>query len=130
MNRGLRLRHQGAPLYEDSADLPELNGAQTGEVDRIEDFSSLVTLFDSRPDFFLRVRDKELELQGVEVEGLKVGDVVAVKRGQRPEDEDVAVGRVGDRIALRPAWRVRDAEFDLIGVVIGGFGQVRCRIPK
>ena len=55
----------------------------------------------------------------MDLAGFQPGDVVAVARDREPQDGDVVVGKVGDRIVLRRAPRLRDEDFERIGVFVG-----------
>ena len=122
VERGIRLLREGAPLYKDPAallalDAPRARGRAIGpkeEPPRLQDFDSFASLFESPPDFFLR-----LPAEGMELAGYVPGDVVAVARGREPREGDVVVGKVGERIALRRGAGLRDEGFERIGVVVG-----------
>ena len=128
IERGIRLLREGAPLYEDPADLLDVDapparhrvGAQKKEPRRVHDFDSFAALFEYSPDFFLR-----LPGDGTDLAGYQAGDVVAVVRGREPLDGDVVVGKVGQDITLRRATSLKDKEFEVIGVVVGAFVGTR-----
>ena len=124
VERGIRLLREGAPLYEDPAEL--LAEAAEGRIvdpeggKRLHDFDSFTDIFDSPPDLFLRV-----ESEAMAVGRYCPGDVVAVCRDLEPGSEEVVVGKVGQDIALRHASRLQDKDFDLIGVVVGAIIKAR-----
>lgn len=128
IERGIRLLREGAPLYEDVQELVELDapparrpalGAKP-EPKRVHEFESFADLFEERPDFFLRLPEK-----AVNVDEYQAGDVVAVARGRAPRKGDVVVGKVGQRIGLRRVSRREDTGFSLIGVVVGAIVPAR-----
>ena len=128
IERGIRLLREGAPLYEDPADLLDLDTPPARrraigtkeEPTRLHDFDSFATLFEYSPDFFLR-----LPGDGTDLAGYQAGDVLAVVRGREPLDGDVVVGKVGQDITLRRATSLKDKEFEVIGVVVGAIVGTR-----
>ena len=52
--------------------------------------------FESRPDYFLRVRGDSLDRAG-----LRTGDIVAVRRQPEANDGDLVVARIGQEITLK-----------------------------
>ena len=120
IERGLRLLREGAPLYEDPAELLE-DAAEGRTIDleggdqaRLDDFDSFSELFEASPDLFLRITSRTMAMGRY-----RPGDVVAVCCDMEPESEDVVVGRVGEDIALRRAPGLPEKDFALIGVVVG-----------
>ena len=145
IERGIRLLREGAPLYEDPADLLDVDapparhrvGAQKKEPRRVHDFDSFAGLFEDRPDLFLRITDDSME-----VAGYRPGAIVVVVRDLEPEDGDVVVARAegtvlvrryqsrdADTIELRPEssnpehetleFRRNSMDLEIVGVVVG-----------
>ena len=121
VERGIKLLREGAPVYENSADLladplPRRKLPKTNrEPTRIDKFDSLAALFESPPDLFLRI-----ESETACVGRYRRGDIVAVCRDLEPRSEDIVAGTVENEIVLMHASAVTEREFQLIGVVVGG----------
>ena len=126
VERGIRLLREGAPLYEDPAQLlAEAGGVRIvdlegGDEKRLHDFDSFADLFEAVPDFFLRIESEDMT-----VGRYRPGDTVAVCRDMEPRSDDVVAGRVGKEIDLRRASRIKDRDFELIGVVVGAVIRAR-----
>ena len=123
VERGVKLLREGAPLYEQPAellDIPPGRRMDGKEPKRVHDFDSVATLFQHPPDFFLRLQD-----DGMDLAGFRPGDVVAVVRGMEPKDGEVVVGKVGQSIALRRDSRWKDKDFEIVGVVVGAIVGTR-----
>ena len=108
VERGIRLLREGAPVYEPD-ELPEVAAgdpilAEEREPARLYDFDSFVRLFESRPDYFVRVRGDSLDRAG-----FRTGDIVAVRKEQEPNNGDLVVARIGQEITLKRFRRI-DAE--------------------
>ena len=105
VERGLKLLREGAPVFEPE-ELPEIAAAdpivaEEREPARFNDFDSFVEQFESRPDYFLRVRGDSLEHAG-----FRVGDTVAVRRQAEASDGDLVVARIGQEIVVRRLRRI------------------------
>lgn len=113
VDRGIQLLRQGAPIF-DAEDLPEVAASDpnvTGfypEPQRLHDYESFIELFESRPDYYVRVKDLSLELAGY-----YPGDVVAVRKGGELRFGDVVVARVGNKFAFKRFSDRTDSLFDL-----------------
>ena len=107
VERGLKLLREGAPVF-DPEELPEVAAsdpivAEEREPARLHDFDSFVERFESRPDYFVRVRDDSLDRAG-----FRSGDIVAVRRQPEANDGDLVVARIGQKIALKRLRRIND----------------------
>ena len=105
MERGLKLLREGAPVFEPE-ELPEVATAdpivaEEREPARLNDFDSFVEQFESRPDYFLRVRGDSLERAG-----FRAGDTLAVRRQPEASDGDLVVARIGQEIMVRRLRRI------------------------
>ena len=105
VDRGIRLLREGAPVL-DPENFPEVaagNPMVPGdypEPERLHDFDTLTERFESRPDYFLRVKGDSMDLVG-----FRSGDVVAVREGGAPRNGDVVVARIGEDITLKRYYR-------------------------
>ena len=105
VDRGIRLLREGLPLV-DLEDLPEVaagNPRPPGdypEPERLHDFDTVMERFESRPDYFLRVKGDSMDLVG-----FRSGDVVAVHEGGDPRNGDIVVARIGEEITLKRYYR-------------------------
>ena len=106
IDRGIQLLREGAPILE-LEDLPKIAAAHPNiipteylEPKRLHDFNTFSELFESRPDFFLRVRGESMHFAGFEP-----GDIVAMKRGGPPRNGDIVVAQVGDGVRLGRFFR-------------------------
>ena len=105
VDRGIRLLREGAPVL-DPENLPEVaagNPMVPGdypEPERLHDFDTFTERFESRPDYFLRVKGDSMDLLG-----FRSGDVVAVREGGVPRNGDVVVARIGEEITLKRYYR-------------------------
>ena len=105
VDRGIQLLREGAPIL-DPDDLPHVAAGDPAfagdypEPERLHDFDSLTERFDSRPDYFLRVKGDSMNRVG-----FKSGDIVAVRRDAEPRNGDVVVARIDDEITLKRFYR-------------------------
>ena len=94
-DRGIQLLREGAPVLE-LEDLSEITAEPADtflnslDLERLHDLDAFSEPFESRPDFFLRVRGNSMDLVG-----LLPGDFVAFRRGGRPKERDIVVVRLG-----------------------------------
>ena len=107
VERGLKLLREGAPVF-DPEELPDVAAsdpivAEEREPPRLHDFDSFVERFESRPDYFVRVRGDSLDRAG-----FRTGDIVAVRRQPEANDGDLVVARIGQKIALKRLRRIND----------------------
>ena len=112
VERGLKLLREGAPVF-DPEELPEVAASdpivvEEREPPRLHDFDSFVERFESRPDYFVRVRGDSLDRAG-----FRTGDIVAVRRQPEANDGDLVVARIGQKMALRRLRRIDDACVEL-----------------
>ena len=102
VERGIRLLREGAPLYEDPAELlAEAGGVRIvdlegGEQKRLHDFDSFAVTFEAHPDLFVQITDDSLEPAGY-----REGDIVAVACDVEPQEGDVVVAKIGDAVAIK-----------------------------
>ena len=101
VERGIQLLREGAPIVGQE-DLPVVAAGNPNdpgyypERERLHDFDTFSEQFESRPDYFLKVRGDSMDLVG-----FRSGDVVAVKRGGEPRNGDVVVARLEEEITLK-----------------------------
>ena len=112
VERGLKLLREGAPVFEPE-ELPEIAAAdpivaEEREPARLTDFDSFVEQFESRPDYFLRVRCDSLESAG-----FRAGDTLAVRRQPEANDGDLVVARIEQKIMVRRMVRINDGCVEL-----------------
>ena len=99
--RGIRLLREGTPVVDPelvpmvSAGTPIL-AEEYGEVVRAPDFESGWTPFESKPDYFVRVKGDSLDRAG-----FTDGDVVAVRRNLEPSEGDLVVARFAQEVTLK-----------------------------
>ena len=100
-DRGIQLLREGAPIL-DPDELPEVAAGQPRfagecpEPPRLDDFDTLTERFESKPDYFLRVKGDSMDRIG-----FNCGDIVAVRRDAEPRNGDVVVARIEDEITLK-----------------------------
>ena len=101
VERGIKLLREGTPVVDPelvpmvSAGTPIL-AEEYGDVVRAPDFESGWTPFDSKPDYFVRVKGDSMDRAGFED-----GDVVAVRRNPDPNEGDLVVARIGQDVTLK-----------------------------
>ena len=122
VERGIRLLREGAPLYEDPAELlaedtpPRRGriGEKRTEPQRVDSFEDVAALFETPPNLLLRITDDSLD----EV-GYKPGDIAVVARDFEPRDGDVVVVQTASGVVLRHYQGKEGSEDGLLGVVVG-----------
>ena len=112
-SRGIRLLREGTPVVDPelvpmvSAGTPIL-AEEYGDVVRAPDFESGWTPFESRPDYFVRVKGDSMDRAG-----LIDGDVVAVRRNPEPNEGDLVVARIGQDVTMKRYHRESENVIEL-----------------
>ena len=96
VSRGMRLLREGTPVVE----AKQLAAASTddesaSELPRLSNHETLLSEFEARPDFFVRIEDGWLDTGG-----FGTGDLLAVHTKRRPGDGAVVLARVGETATL------------------------------
>ena len=141
VERGIQLLREGAPIF-DEENLPEVAAGSPQapgnhpEPQRLHDFDTIAEHFDSKPDYFLKVRGDSMNKLG-----LKSGDIVAMRRTGEARNGSIVVARIGEDITLKRFRKTDDnrilleplstnsahepiqvdpqADFEISGVVVG-----------
>jgi len=106
VDRGIRLLREGLPIL-DSEHLPAVaaGSPRTFEdcqnLPRLNDLESVISQFESRPDFLVRVEGDSLNKVG-----FASGDIVAVRKQPQAKDGDLVLARIGDAVTLKRYQRV------------------------
>ena len=107
-NRGIRVLDELLPLVrplgEVAAGTPILSEAHI--VDRLP--AVIARQFRPRPDYLLTVRGDSMDRTG-----LQDGDLVAIRKTNKPRNGQVVVARFGDEVTLKRYWKVNDRHVEL-----------------
>ena len=101
VERGIKLLREGTPVVDPelvpmvSAGTPIL-AEEYGDVVRAPDFESGWTPFDSKPDYFVRVKGDSMDRAG-----FNDGDVVAVRQNPEPNEGDLVIARIGQDVTMK-----------------------------
>ena len=99
--RGIRLLREGMPIL-DAEHLPAVTAGapraaeECRNLPRLNDLESVLTEFESRPDYFVRVEGDSLDKVGY-----ASGDIVAVRKQPEARDGDIVLARIGPEVTLK-----------------------------
>ena len=106
VERGILLRREGMPIL-DAEHLPAVAAGSPSVIEecrdlpRLHDLESVLSQFESRPDYLVRVEGDSLDKIG-----FHSGDIVAVRRQPEARNGDIVLARIEGEVTLKRYERI------------------------